>query len=293
MRIQDALDRFLLQLQADGRSPHTVGQYRRHIARFTVWAALDAPHGDVAGIDHETLARFLASPAALTRPDGLSKKPTTVNALRSSLRGFFQYLYRAGIVEIDAGRLIRHAICGEPPPKTMSKQDQECLLCTLTRAKGRSAERDHALFLMLLRTGVRIGSALAIEVNDFDLDRGEVLLRRCKGGQIQRIFLPNEVRDHMRRFLEGRTAGFVFHNRRGQPITTRHAQRRLSYWLMKSGVKPVSPHCLRHSFAMSFYRRTRDLSLVQKALGHRSIASTMRYARATDDDLRVAMGALV
>ena len=44
---------------------------------------------------------------------------------------------------------------------------------------------------------------------------------------------------------------------------------------------------------MGFYRRTRDLLLVQKALGHRSIASTLRYARALDDDLREAMGALV
>lgn len=289
MRIEDALDRFLLQLEADGRSAHSIRQYRRHVHQFAAWAAQGATVAEVECVRHENLARFLAAPEALVRPDGRPKQPTSVNSLRSSLRGFFQYLHRAGLVKTDPSRMIRRALCGEPPPRTLSEEDQEALLATLAQATGAAAERDHALFLLLLRTGIRISSALAVEVGDVDLGRGEIMLRRCKAGQVQRIFLPPDVKENLAKSLDGRDSGWLFQGRGGRPITARHAQRRLSYWLAKSGGKPISPHGLRHSFAMGFYRRSRDLPLVQKALGHRSIASTMRYARALDDDLRAAM----
>jgi site-specific recombinase XerD len=60
------LIRFLVQLQADGRSPHTIGQYRRHVTAFAVWLAHDAGCGDVSTIGHEDVARFLAAPVAPT-----------------------------------------------------------------------------------------------------------------------------------------------------------------------------------------------------------------------------------
>ena len=147
------------------------------------------------------------------------------------------------------------------------------------------------MFHLLLATGVRLGAALALEVADLDLDGGEALLRRSKGGRIERVFLPPALQQHLRRFLGDRTTGAVFTRRDGRPITARHAHRRLVYWLKKSGAGPVSPHGLRHSFALGLYRRSRDLLLVRRALGHRAISSTLRYARVQDDELRAVMHA--
>jgi site-specific recombinase XerD len=95
MLIAAALARFLVQLQADGRSSHTVAQYARHVRRFASW--LDTEHlpDDVAALEPEHVARFLASAEALRRPDGRSKRTGSLNARRSSLRGFFDYLERA------------------------------------------------------------------------------------------------------------------------------------------------------------------------------------------------------
>jgi site-specific recombinase XerD len=96
MRIADALDRYLVQLEADGRSPHTIAQARRHVRLIASWFN-DAGHtGQVGEIDHEDIARFLASPAARCRPDGQPKKPSSTNALRSSVRAFFAYAHAAG-----------------------------------------------------------------------------------------------------------------------------------------------------------------------------------------------------
>ena len=96
MTIEDALDRFLVQLQAEGRSRHTVGQYRRHVAALTRWLAASGHPAEVDALDHETVAGFLAAPAARSRPDGAGKKATSVNAMRTSLRVFCSYLHRAG-----------------------------------------------------------------------------------------------------------------------------------------------------------------------------------------------------
>ena len=64
MTIDDALQRFLLQLGADGRSPHTIGQYRRHVRVLAAWWRDVGHSGDVSAIAHEDIARFLSSPRA-------------------------------------------------------------------------------------------------------------------------------------------------------------------------------------------------------------------------------------
>ncbi len=90
MTIDDALSRFLVQLEADGRSPHTIGQYCRHVRLFAAWCADVGPGGAIEAIFHEDIALFLASPQARTRRDTGAKKATSMNTLRSSLRGFFR-----------------------------------------------------------------------------------------------------------------------------------------------------------------------------------------------------------
>ena len=258
MRIDDALERFMRQLRADGRAEGTLGQYRRHVLLLARWAAVEGLDGHVEAFEHELVARFLGSDAALTRPDGRPKKPSAVNALRGSVRGFFGYLHRAGFVPEDAGRLVRRARCGVPPPKTLSEADQERLLATLAKAEGDAARRDHALFSFLLGTGARVGAALALTVEDLDLEGGEAVLRRCKGGRTERVFLPDSLGGHLRRYVGDRTSGALFPGQGGEPISARHAHRRLRYWLEVSGARTVSPHALRHTFAVRLYRRRRD-----------------------------------
>ena len=123
MHIEDALDRFLTQFDADGRSPHTRGQYQRHIRLLARWLASDGRSGEVEPLDYERLAVFLTTPEARTRPDGCPKKATSTNSLRTSLRCFFLHLHRAGYIRSDPARLIRRARCGTPPPRALSDKE--------------------------------------------------------------------------------------------------------------------------------------------------------------------------
>ncbi len=70
MHIEEALGKFLIHLAADGRSPHTTRQYRRHVRLLARWVGDVGHSGAVEEIGHEDIARFLAGPMARTRPDG-------------------------------------------------------------------------------------------------------------------------------------------------------------------------------------------------------------------------------
>jgi site-specific recombinase XerC len=291
MIISDALDRYLVQLEADGRSPHTIAQYGRHVRLLAAWLAGEGRSQDVAAITHEVLARFLASSAARTRPDGKGKRATAMNCLRSSVRTFFAYLAQAGYLATNPAAVIKRAMCGSPPPRALSEADQGKLLAVLATATGPEAERDHVIFHLMLAAGIRLGSALAIDARDVDLDRGEVLLRSAKGDRPESVILGEAIRAHLARYLATRTDGPLFTDRRGRPLSPRHIERRFHLWLGKAGItRAASPHSLRHSFAQALYRKTGDILLVKEALRHRSITSTLVYARADGERLRSVLG---
>lgn len=291
MRIDEALERFTTQLAADGRSQHTVGQYRRHVRLLANWARDALPRCDrLEKLEHEAVARFLASSTATSRQSGGTKKATSTNCMRSSIKCFLGYCHRAGYMRYDPGRLIRRAHCSPPPPRSISEVDQRRLLATLTKARGPEAARDHALFATMLRTGIRVSSAVGLDVEDVDLARGELRLRTAKGNAPDTVIIGKAIRKHLRRYVAGKRVGPLFTGRGGKRVSVRHAQRRLGQWLQAAGVtQPVSTHSLRHAFAQTLYARTGDILLVMTALRHRSITSTLVYAQANLQQIRNAL----
>ena len=291
MFIDDGLAQFVVQLRADGRSVHTIKQYERHIHAFATWASEAGHTGLVADVDHATIASFMASPAARQTTDGRDKLPTSVNALRTSLRCFFGYLHEVGAVPANPARRLRLAACAPPPVRAMSDADYRRLVTTLEAAEGTCARRDLALVRLLGESGVRLGAAISLDIEDLDLDAGEARLTRDKGAARTTVLLPASLCDHLRDYVDGRTSGPLFAARGGRRLSVRQAQHRFARWLARAGVeRRVPPHSLRHAFAIRLYQRTRDLFLVQQALGHASIASTTTYARADRGRLREAIG---
>jgi integrase/recombinase XerC len=279
MRLQDALDRFVVQLEADGRSPHTIAQYRRHIALLGRWLAQVSHSDDVDALSHEVLAQFLCAPDARTSRRGGVKKATSMNALRSSLRAFFGYVLAAGWSTENPARLVRRAWCAGPPPRGLGIHDRERLLATLASGAGPEARRDHMLFALMLATGMRLSAALALTTADVDLERCEIAVRHAKGDRHEVVYIGSAIRDHLAEYVLGRAQGPLFATKGGRPTSRRHAARRLSIWMQIASCRGrTSPHGLRHDFAMRLYGRTKDLLLVQRVLGHRSILSTMVYA---------------
>jgi len=289
MKIEDALAMFITQLEANGRSFHTVKQYVRHIRLFSHWAHEDRLYEDVSLISHEDIARFLISRMAKLRPDGDMKKAATMNALRSSIKGFFQYLHQAGYINQDPTILIKRATCGTPPPRILSSDDKTRLMNALSSKIGFHTERDAALFQLMLDTGIRLSSALALNIEDINLDQGEIRIW-MKGDQYGHVYLNSELQSQLKSFIAEKTTGPLFTCLNSKRLSQRHVQRRFSMWLKKAEItRSASCHSLRHTFATRLYQRTGDVFLVQSALHHRSITSTLIYAQKDESRLKAAL----
>ena len=290
MDLRDALQGFLVQIEADGRSPHTIGQYRRHVTALIRWLDANSAGDDVAELTPALLARFFADGAARDSCRGGRKKATSLNAMRTSIRCYCTHLHDAGVVASNPARLLRRARCAPPPPKALHTDEEERLLTVLADATGPEAERDRMLVDLLLGTGIRLGSALALDVDDIDFAHGEISIRRAKNDRPATVVMPKSLADKLRQFVGDQAQGPVFRAGGERRVSTRHTQRRLAGWLAKAGITGKSAHSLRHSYAAALLARTGDLRLVQAALCHASIASTTIYTAVDWARLRAAVG---
>jgi integrase/recombinase XerC len=289
MQVQAALQAFILQLEADGRSPHTIGQYRRHGTALANWLAATGAPTTVAKLTPEVLARFFGADAAKNSCRGGAKKAVSLNAMRTSIRCFAAHLHQSGLVTTNPARLLRRARCTPPPPRALHPDEQKRLLDVLADATGPEAARDRMLVNLLLHTGIRIGSALALDVADIDLEHAEIALRTTKNDRPTTVLLPKVLAKDLRTFVATRTGPlFTAGDRR---VSMRHVQRRLAGWLAKARVVGKSAHSLRHSYATALLERTGDLRLVQAAMNHASIVSTTCYVAVDRAKLRAVVGA--
>jgi len=290
MNLQDASGQFQTQLLADGRSLHTRRQYGRHLRSLITWLEQRRRPRTLRSLTPSVVAEFFASEAANTSARGGAKKATSTNAMRTSIRCFCRWAHESGLIASNPARLLRRARCAAPPPKALRADEQERLLAVLAEAEGEAAARDRMLIELLLGSGIRIGSALALNIEDVDLDHAEVTLRTAKGDRPATAVLPKAVVDALRDYIGERRTGplFLADDRR---VSMRHAQRRIGGWFEAAGITGRSAHSLRHAFATRLLERTGDLRLVQVALNHASIVSTTIYASIQRDRVRAAVGA--
>jgi len=290
MDLAAALDRYTQQLAADGRSPLTADQYRRHVGMFARWLETENCPTDVALIGPEHVAGFLTSPALLKTAAGSARKATSANTARTSLRVFFKYVADAGLAPTNAARLVRLARTGAPPPRTLAEDAVKRLLAAVDADDGDAARRDGALVRLILGTGLRISSALELRVEDIDLDHGEMRVLRMKGDRPLTLPLSRQVVRELRPYLRRMETGLLFPGRRGRALCRRQAAYRINRWAAAAGVPGrACAHALRHSFGQRLYDRTRDIALVGAALGHRGPGTAAVYARVTGEALRAAL----
>ena len=291
MQIQDALDLFVGQLEADGRSPHTIDQYRRHVRALAAWLAHTGRSGDLAALGHQDVAMFFGAPGARTAAGTTrTKRATSVNSMRTSIRCFFAHLHAAGHVASNAAGLLKRARTSAPPPRGFHAEEQGRLLVALDADRSFVGRRDRTLVRLLLLAGPRIGSAVALDVTDIDLRAGEATLRKAKNdAPVTLVLAPSLVAD-LKEFIADRRDGPLFTSPTGSRVSVRNLQRRFAALLVAAKIdRKLSLHGLRHSFALSLLERTRDIAVVQRALTHKSIASTLTYARASTEDVRRAL----
>jgi integrase/recombinase XerD len=156
--------------------------------------------------------------------------------------------------------------------------------------------RNLALLRLMLDSGLRVSEALALQQRDLDFETGRLVVRNGKGSKDRGIWIGEETLSLVKRWArhQGRQGnGLIFTTRQGGKMS-RHYVLALLYRLSKSAglAKKAHPHMLRHTFATDLLRETKNLRLVQKALGHADLSTTQIYTHIVDDELELAMKGL-
>jgi len=154
---------------------------------------------------------------------------------------------------------------------------------------GTSAEdqRDLVLFELMLNTGIRLGTAVALNVEDADLDAGILHLSTTKQNRPDQVYFGKSIKKQLRRYLKGQPSGPIFTTRTGRRLSSRQIQRRFGEWVERAKIKrSATVHCLRHTLGSHLYKQTGDIFLVKEMLRHKSINSTLVYANISRNRIR-------
>ena len=294
MRLTQAIDQFTTYLRANHRSPLTIDCYRSDLESLGRFAGEVA----VAEITPNLVHRFVVSDAVQLKSDGQPRSEVTINRAKAALRAFGAWSSDTGILPRNpaAGLSIRRTVRKSPP--TLSDPERKRMLREVGARKGDAAARDRVMLELLLNTGIRLSELVGLDLGDVDLD-GKRIAIHAKGGHDETRFLSADLRRLLRRYLRHRNqdasdSPALFLSNRGSRISRRQVQARFRLWVAWAGIdRPgLSPHSLRHTFASKLYRKSHDLLLVGRALGHRTVEASAIYIHQADDELEEALETL-
>lgn len=255
----EAFERHLIKAE---RSAGTIEKYLRDVRRFTAWLGVRPVTKEAAAEWKEQLRTG-------------AYQPVTVNAMLSALNTFFAF---AGwqACKVRYLRIQRRLFCDEA--RILERGDYEHLLCS---AHELGRERLALLMETICATGIRVSEVRYITVEAAGSQRAEIALK----GKIRTIFLPGKLCRKLLKYAKQQktTSGEIFLTRSGRGVSRRQIWAEMKALCARANIacSKVFPHNLRHLFARTFYRASRDVAKLADVLGHSSVETTRIYLVST------------
>ena len=268
----------------EGLSKNTLTSYRRDLHKVSLWLA--QRQRDLLSATHIDLLEFIAQQTAQLQASSTSR-------LLSSLRRFYQYALRQGLLQTDPSLLIERPKLPRRLPHSLTEAEVEALLHAPDTNKVLGV-RDRAMLETLYATGLRVSELVHLKLSEVSLDMG-VLRVMGKGSKERLVPLGEQAMDSIQSYLNTARAALLaqrqsdalFVTARGAAMT-----RQMFWYLIKrhavaGGVrKHLSPHTLRHAFATHLLNHGADLRVVQMLLGHADISTTQIYTHIAHERLQ-------
>jgi site-specific recombinase XerD len=306
MPLQRAVDRWLADGRAQGWSGRTLGNRRHLMEKFAWWLTNEAELPPTLASLSPAIIRAFLSYAREPRPEGRygstnanargEARPSTIVTWHRHLRALANFLLAEGLLTETPMKNVRPPKQPKDEIPPLSPEQVQLLLDAARR--GRASERDVALVLVLLDTGLRVSELCSLCVRDVDRGAGELDVTG-KGGKRRRVYLGVRARRALWRYLESdrRQAPAdeplfisIGGNTVGAALTTSgigHLIRATGQIAGITGVQ-VSPHNLRRTFAIQFLKGGGDIFHLQKLMGHEDLTVLRRYVAYADADLAEA-----
>ena len=253
-------------------SAHTVKNYMNGLKQFALW--LNAPIEEVNSKKILDYIDYLLDRRL---------QPKTINCHLDSIRGFYTYLGNEEGVKISNPVKKGYALrLSRPLPRHVQDEDVIKLFASITN------RRDHAMFKLMLRCGLRVEEIANVTLGALDLKRRRIFVKNGKGGKDRVVYISNDAYGALTEYLRVRPSTrakklFLVEKgaHAGKPISVRGIQKRMEHYARETGLK-VSCHHLRHTMATQLLNADADLVTIQDLLGHTRIKTTQRYCRVSN-----------
>lgn len=258
-KLLEEYEGYLVQAE---REAGTIEKYLRDVKRFTEWLG-NQP------VTKETVANWKRELSTG------GYRPTTINSMLSAVNSFFSF---AGWRECKVKylRIQRKLFCSQE--KELSHKEYERLL---NSAHDCGRERLALLMETICSTGIRVSEVQYITVEAAERQRTEVALK----GKIRTILLPGKLCRKLLKYAKKKkiTSGEIFLTRSGKGLSRRQIWSEMKALCARTEISctKVYPHNLRHLFARTFYRASRDVAKLADIMGHSSIETTRIYLIST------------
>lgn len=272
---KDCIDRFIRHLAFERRlSGQTCTHYRRDIDALYGWCQENGL-STWSQLDGE----YIRAWAAQGFRRGLS--PRSIQRRLSAARTFFRYLLREKHVKSNPVVAVTAPKSGKRLPGNLDADRMARLLDI--PGEGPIVDRDRAILELLYSSGLRLSELTGLDCNDID-SRDRTVRVTGKGSKERIVPVGRYALEALEKWYRSR-AGLaapdepaLFVSSRGQRLSQRSVQARVSHWARRQGIGTnVHPHLFRHSFATHMLESSHDLRGVQELLGHANISTTQVY----------------
>lgn len=280
-------EEFVAYLQKEKRmSKNTLEAYKRDVLGLIAFLESRGNHNVL-----ETSSTDIV--AFLHNLKGMGKSAATVNRKLASLRSFFNYLMKAGLVKENPTAGIKSPKIEHKELEFLSIEEIDKLLDTPDDTlKGR---RDKAILEVLYATGIKVSELIDANVDDVNFRMGFITCAQTSSrarivplGRPARAALEEyvyDVRDKLIKDNKGEKALFV--NYYGKRITRQGLWKMLKEYGEKSGLEhKLTPNIIRNSFAVHMLQNGADLKSLQELMGHEDITATQVYLSATKNRIK-------
>jgi site-specific recombinase XerD len=248
---------------------YTIRNYLSNLELFLTW--LKVPLEQVTHQHVSAYTEFLLEKR---------KHPKTINCQLSTIRSFYDFLHHEeGITVKNPVRKGCSLRLPKPLPRYLKDEELERLFAQI------NTPRDRAIFMFMLRCGLRVAEVAALTMDAIDQKRRKIFVQSGKGRKDRVVYLSSDALQALTNYLKVRPASSSRHvllagkgPHRGKPISVRGIQKRIEYYRSRIGMT-ASCHHLRHTMATQMLNADADLATIQDLLGHSKITTTQRYCK--------------
>ncbi|MEJ2208587.1 MAG: tyrosine-type recombinase/integrase [Anaerolineae bacterium] len=281
------LEKFEAHLTGSALAPATVANYMADLRAFLRWS--EETIGSACSPlyrDRSDIEEF-----CIYLRETKGQAPSTVNRRIQALRKFYGLATAKGWMEDNPAEqvsLLQEDVSERS--RSLTPEDVSRLLAAVRQSSSRRASRDWVVIQLLLKAGLKLGELTELLLTDIHLDANPpyLVVQGKDEHPARRVPLEADTCRALADYLAKRRAApgvrHVCVNRDGRPLSTRSIQRLLRRYAKAAGLDGLTTQALRYIYARKVYDKSGDVKIVARRLGHRHLATTIRYLRINSEE---------